>query len=63
MHLCGNAINNVMRKVVDKVSKSLVRVAGEYSVYAELCPQGILALITPKNNPLYDIVAADPSWQ
>jgi hypothetical protein len=25
-----------------------------------LCRKGILALVTPKNNPLYDIVAADP---
>src|ERR1051325_11007311 len=43
-----------------KISKTLVGVAGEYYVCAELCRQGILALITPKNNPLYDIVAADP---
>jgi hypothetical protein len=43
-----------------QISKNLVGVAGEYYVCAELCRQGILALITPKNNPLYDIVAADP---
>jgi hypothetical protein len=43
-----------------KISKNLVGVAGEYYVCAELCRQGILALVTPKNNPLYDIVAADP---
>lgn len=43
-----------------KISKNLVGVAGEYYVCAELCRIGILALITPKNNPLYDIVAADP---
>jgi hypothetical protein len=43
-----------------KISKNLVGVAGEYYVCAELCRQGILALMTPKNNPLYDIVAADP---
>lgn len=44
----------------DKISKSMVGTAGEYYVCAELCRQNILALITPKNNPLFDIVAADP---
>src|SRR5258705_3939302 len=44
----------------DKISKNLVGTAGEYYVCAELCRQNILALITPKNNPLFDIVAADP---
>jgi|SRR5215213_218178 len=34
--------------------------AGEYYVCAELCRRGILALVKLKNNPLYDIVAADP---
>lgn len=34
--------------------------AGEYYVCAELCRRNILALITPKNNPLFDIVASDP---
>ena len=38
----------------------MVGAAGEYYVCAELCRQNILALITPKNNPLFDIVAADP---
>ena len=44
----------------DKISKNIVGIAGEYYVCAELCRQNILALITPKNNPLFDIVAADP---
>jgi hypothetical protein len=44
----------------DKISKNMVGTAGEYYVCAELCRQNILALITPKNNPLFDIVAADP---
>ncbi len=44
----------------DKISKNMVGIAGEYYVCAELCRQNILALITPKNNPLFDIVAADP---
>ena len=45
---------------MSKISKNLVGTAGEYYVCAELCRQNILALITPKNNPLFDIVAADP---
>ena len=43
------------------VSKnSMIGNAGEYFVGAELCKRNILALITPKNNPLFDIVASDP---
>ncbi len=43
------------------VSKnSMIGNAGEYYVCAELCRRNILALITPKNNPLFDIVASDP---
>ena len=34
--------------------------AGEYFVCAELCKRNILALLTPKNNPLFDIIASDP---
>ena len=36
---------------------NLVGTAGEYYVCAELCRQGILAVLTPKNNPLFDVVA------
>jgi hypothetical protein len=36
---------------------NLIGAAGEYYVCAELCRQGILAVLTPKNNPLFDIVA------
>lgn len=43
-----------------KISKTLIGTAGEYYVCAELCRRNILALITPKNNPLFDIVASDP---
>ncbi len=43
-----------------KISNNLVGNAGEYYVCAELCKRGYLALITPKNNPLFDIVAATP---
>ena len=43
------------------VSKnSMIGNAGEYYVCAELYRRNILALITPKNNPLFDIVASDP---
>lgn len=40
---------------------NLVGAAGEYYVCAELCRQGILAVLTPKNNPLFDVVATSPS--
>ena len=38
-------------------SNNLVGTAGEYYVCAELCRRGYLALMTPKNNPLFDVVA------
>ena len=40
-------------------SNVLVGIAGEYFVCAELCKRDYIALFTPKNNPLYDIVAID----
>lgn len=43
-----------------KGSKNIVGVTGEYLVCAELGKLGILALLTPKNNPLFDIVAVSP---
>lgn len=43
-----------------KNSNNLVGVTGEYFVCAELGKRGILALLTPKNNPLFDIVAISP---
>ena len=43
-----------------KRSNNLVGVTGEYYVCAELGRRGILALLTPKNNPLFDIVAVSP---
>jgi hypothetical protein len=46
--------------ILSSPSKNMIGVAGEYYVCAELCRQNILALITPKNNPLFDIVASDP---
>lgn len=36
---------------------NLVGAAGEYYVCAELCRLGVLAVLTPKNNPLFDVVA------
>jgi hypothetical protein len=41
------------------ISNNLVGVAGEYFVCAELCRLGYLALPTPKNNPLYDVVVTN----
>jgi len=43
-----------------KRSNNLIGVTGEYFVCAELGKRGILALLTPKNNPLFDIVAVAP---
>jgi hypothetical protein len=43
-----------------KKSNNLVGVTGEYFVCAELGKRGILALLTPKNNPLFDVVAVAP---
>ncbi|MCP2037982.1 hypothetical protein [Chryseobacterium sp. HSC-36S06] len=33
--------------------------AGEYFVCSELSKQNILPLLTPKNNPLFDIIATN----
>ena len=41
-------------------SKNLVGVTGEYYVAAELGKQNIMALLTPRHNPLFDIVAVSP---
>lgn len=41
-------------------ANNLVGTAGEYYVCAELCRQGFLALLTPKNNPLFDVVVTSP---
>lgn len=40
-----------------KKSNNLTGVTGEYFVCAELGKRDILALLTPKNNPLFDVVA------
>jgi hypothetical protein len=46
---------------VKKVSSNILNgLAGEYSVCAELCRRGILALPTPKNNPYFDVAAIHP---
>ena len=41
-------------------ANNLVGTAGEYYVCAELCRLGYLALLTPKNNPLFDVIATTP---
>ena len=38
-------------------AKGLVGTTGEYYVCAELCKLNILALMAPRNNPLFDVVA------
>src|SRR2546423_13808926 len=43
----------------NKTTNNLVGTAGEYYVCAELCRHGYLALLTPKNNPLFDVVATN----
>ncbi len=40
-------------------TNNLVGTAGEYYVCAELCRRGYLALLTPKNNPLFDVVVTN----
>ncbi len=40
-----------------RCTNNLVGTTGEYYVCAELCKRGYLALLTPKNNPLFDVVA------
>ena len=41
------------------ISNHLVACAGEYHVCAELCRRGVMALVTPKNNPLFDVIATN----
>ena len=45
---------------LEKTSNNMKGMAGEYFVCAELCKLNILALLTPKNNPLFDVVATNP---
>lgn len=42
-----------------KIISSLIGNAGEYFVCSELSKKNILPLITPKNNPLFDIIATN----
>jgi hypothetical protein len=46
--------------MANRSTNNLVGTAGEYYVCAELCRRNYLALLTPKNNPLFDVVATDP---
>lgn len=43
----------------EKLSNNLVGTSGEYYVCAELCRRGFLALLTPKNNPLFDVIVTN----
>jgi hypothetical protein len=40
-------------------TNNLTGATGEYFVCAELGKQGILALLTPKNNPLFDVIVTN----
>jgi hypothetical protein len=40
-------------------TNNLTGATGEYFVCAELGKQGVLALLTPKNNPLFDVIATN----
>lgn len=40
-------------------TNNLKGATGEYNVCAKLGKQGILALLTPKNNPLFDVIATN----
>jgi hypothetical protein len=42
-----------------KQKNNLVGAAGQYYVCAELAKRGYLALLTPKNNPLFDVVVTN----
>ena len=42
-----------------KKNNNITGVTGEYYVCAELGYRGILAIPTPKNNPLFDLLATD----
>jgi hypothetical protein len=46
-------------KNTEKISNTVIGVAGEYYVCAELCKRGYLSLMTPKNNPLFDVVVTN----
>src|SRR5580698_3452847 len=39
------------------ITLNLIGTAGEYFVCAVLCRLGYLALLTPKNSPLFDVIA------
>ncbi|OMP30071.1 aspartate-ammonia lyase [Mangrovimonas sp. DI 80] len=41
------------------MDNNLIANAGEFFVCAQLSKKGILTLLTPKNNPLFDIIATD----
>lgn len=45
------------KRKATKMNNTLIGTTGEYLVCAELGKMGILAVLTPKNNPLFDIIA------
>jgi hypothetical protein len=59
LRIIGDTSVGRMRTAVLRNGNTLVGTAGEYYVCAELCRLGYLALLTPKNNPLFDVVATN----
>jgi hypothetical protein len=44
-----------------KTLLNLTGSAGEYFVCSELCKHNLVPLLTPKNNPLFDLMVTNPS--
>src|ERR1700682_5938716 len=59
LRIDGDRRINHWPKTSTRMANNLVGTAGEYYVCAELCRMGFLALLTPKNNPLFDVVATN----
>jgi hypothetical protein len=59
LRIVGDKRINHRPKASARMANNLVGTAGEYYVCAELCRRGYLALLTPKNNPLFDVVATN----
>lgn len=55
-----NAHNKGIKRMGKTSSNNIVGVDGEYYDCAELSRRGHLALLTPNNNPLLDVIAGTP---
>jgi hypothetical protein len=59
LRIVGDKSSGNRPNTTTRTANNLVGTAGEYYVCAELCRMGFLALLTPKNNPLFDVVATN----